>query len=81
LIERAFAANSVDEQLIDLEDVQVLMGLKAERDTPREPLFPFPAPLEKPAALPPSSKKLEKAKKSKRKQANKSRKINRKKKK
>ena len=92
VIERAFAADAVDLMVQgDWEDVQIEMGVKDHRDTERKPLFPFgfPFPEFSDAFDEPSSaheiyvplKKNDKKAKAKRKQAAKSRKVNRKKRK
>jgi hypothetical protein len=81
LIERAFAADSVDITIVgDWEDAQVELGLKARRETPRPRLFPpFDAPEpDKPARVEDPGKSAAKKKKSRRKQAKASRKKNRK---
>lgn len=84
LMERAFAAGSVDPTIAgDWEDVQVELGLKAARETPRArwPLFPM---LDMPEHDTPhqenSAGKAAAKAKSKRKQAKASRKKNRKRK-
>jgi hypothetical protein len=80
LMEQAFAANSVDLSIAgDWEDIQVSLGLKAERTTPRPPLHLFP-PLTLPA-MPMTKAKTSKntaaaKSKAKRKQAKASRKKN-----
>jgi Protein of unknown function (DUF1186) len=90
VIERAFAADAVDLMVQgDWEDVQIEMGVKDHRDTERKPLFPqffpplrmsdMPDEVRPPENLYSQPKKTEK--KAKRKQAAKSRKINRKKRK
>lgn len=89
LMERAFAGGDVDITIRgDWEDIQVDLGLKAARETPRPHLFPemFDAPRqdtqERDAPRPTSSADKAAAKaKSKRKQARASRKQNRKRKK
>jgi hypothetical protein len=96
LMEKAFAADAVDLMMQgDWEDVQIDMGVKEKRDTERPSLFPAGfAPLEVVKALGElqkiefqiaqerqHQKKAEAKDKAKRKQAAKSRKINRKKRK
>lgn len=82
LMERAFAAERVDLMVQgDWEDVQIELGLKQERDTPRPRLTPFGF-LDQPAAAPDRAKRKSKdtaaAKaKAKRKQAKASRRKNR----
>jgi hypothetical protein len=85
LMERAFAADRVDLSIRgDWEDVQVDLGLKASRETPRTygPLFPmFDAPERDESRQRANSEKAAaKKKKAKRKQARASRKKNRKRK-
>ncbi len=87
LMEQAFAAGAVDEMIVgDWEDVQVDLGLKAEREHPRRqnPFFPLPAaPVERSKAehlARQAHDRAESKARSKRKQASKSRKKNRKKK-
>jgi uncharacterized protein DUF1186 len=42
VIRRAYSDGHVDETVIgDWEDVEIELGLRKERDTPRRPLFPF----------------------------------------
>jgi hypothetical protein len=84
-MERAFAADRVDLSILgDWEDVQVELGLKAARKTPRtyEPLFPiFDAPeRDEPHRGGSTETAAAKKKKVKRKQAKASRKKNRKRK-
>ena len=84
IIERAFAANCVDESIPgDWEDVQVELGLKPFREKPRLPLFfGRDEELESvPLAPSASERKARRKVKVKRKQAKKSRKTTRKKKK
>jgi hypothetical protein len=83
LMERAFAADRVDISIQgDWEDVQVELGLKAARKTPRPPLFPmFDAPeYDESQRAGNAGKVPAKRKKAKRKQAKASRKKNRKRK-
>jgi hypothetical protein len=83
LMERAFAADGVDLSILgDWEDVQVELGLKAARETPRPPLFPmFDAPEHGESQRAGNVGKVAaKKKKAKRKQAKASRKKNRKRK-
>lgn len=81
LMQRAFAADSVDPTIAgDWEDVQVELGLKEARETPRPPLSPMfgmPGPEENRQARA-TGKSATKKKKSKKKQAKASRKQNRK---
>ncbi len=85
LMEQAFAAGAVDELVVgDWEEVQVDMGLKAERSYPRPDPFPFlssgAGKLPRTGQVNRQAQHQAKAKaKSKRKQASKSRKKNRKK--
>jgi hypothetical protein len=83
LMERAFAADRVDISIQgDWEDVQVELGLKAARETPRPPLFPmFDAPEHDDSQRAGNAgKAAAKKMKGKRKQARASRKKNRKRK-
>jgi hypothetical protein len=87
LMERAFAADAVDESIVgDWDEVQVALGLKRREDVPPKRFFPpfLGTPAENPdLGYQPSKKERQqqKAAKAKRKQAQKSRKLNRKKKK
>jgi hypothetical protein len=80
LMERAFAADRVDISIRgDWEDVQVELGLKAVRETPRPPLFPMFDAAERDGSKRAGNagKVAAKKKKAKRKQARASRKKNR----
>ena len=80
-MERAYAADRVDISIRgDWEDIQVELGLKAARETPRPPLFPMLAvpELDESQRTENAGKVAAKKKKARRKQVRASRKRNRK---